>query len=322
MTITDQIRHMAEAEFWAFLAFAAILAGVCFYFAFNYLKKSRLIEDTPTSKIRSAAQGYVELEGNAKTAEEFPIVSPLTDSHCCWYRYEIERKSDKNWRTVEKGSSEHAFVIEDETGNCIVLPKGAEVTASDRSVWYGKTRQPENRNPPKTAVKMSVGSFQVKVDDFSASFKGGFSFTQYRYTEERIYAGDHLYAMGHFTSLQDSDHHRKKNEMAKEILRRWKLDQDNMLNRFDTDGDGRIDNDEWDNARQSAHRIAGEKYDAEKDTRIYHTLSKSPVKGYPFLLSTLPQFALAKRYKTASAFLLAGFLLFGVGATVLITSRF
>ncbi len=322
MTITEQITHMAEGQFWFFLAFATFLAGLCFYFAFNYLKKSRLIEDTPTAKIRSAAQGYVELEGNAKESKEFPVISPLTDSQCCWFRYEIERKSDKNWRTVEKGSSEHPFVIEDETGNCIVLPKGAEVTATDRSVWYGKTRQPEDRNPARTPVKMSVGSFQVKVDDFSASFKTGFSFTQYRYTEERIYAGDHLYAMGHFTSLQDSDHHRKKNELATEILKRWKLDQDGMLARFDSDGDGKIDVDEWDNARASAKRIASEKYDAEKDTRIYHTLSKSPVKGYPFLLSTLPQFALAKRYKTASAFLLAGFLLFGVGATVMVTSRF
>ena len=55
MTITEQMTHMADGEFWFFLAFAIFLSGLCFYLAFNYLKKSRLIEDTPTAKIRSAA---------------------------------------------------------------------------------------------------------------------------------------------------------------------------------------------------------------------------------------------------------------------------
>ena len=326
MTITEQIMHMGNVQFWIFLVFLVAIAAACFYGAFSLLRRSRLIEDTPTAKVRSAAQGYVELSGTVQTDKDNKVKAPLTDSDCCWYRYEIEKKGDKNWRTVEKGSSEHPFIIEDETGRCMILPKGAEVTPSDQSVWYGSSRQPEDRNPPRKAIKASVGGLRIKVDSGprlfqSGEIKLGSLFTRYRYTEERIYQGDLLYALGHFRSLDEMDHHRSRSRITSEILRFWKKDQKRMVERFDRDGDGKIDANEWDEARDAATRIAREKHVEQLKDQVIHTLSKSPQKGFPFLISTLPEFDLAKRYRIWSTVLLVIFFISGSGAIFLLSSR-
>jgi hypothetical protein len=60
--------------------------GLFSWFAsFSGLKVARLIEDTRTSKIRSAPQGYIEIidrsEGNA---EEYPLKAKLTGTNCVW----------------------------------------------------------------------------------------------------------------------------------------------------------------------------------------------------------------------------------------------
>lgn len=323
MTITEQIQHMGTVQFWVFLAFLTVIAVACFYGGFSLLRRARLIEDTPTARIRSAAQGYVELNGTVHPDPKNPLIAPLTDTKCCWYRYEIERKSDKNWRTVEQGTSEYPFLIEDDTGRCIILPKGAEVTPSDQSVWYGSSRQPDDRNPPRKRIRASVGGMRVKVDGggFNRKITFGSLFTSYRYTEERIYAGDMLYALGHFRTLDDHDHQQSRSQLTSEILRMWKQDQSRMVDRFDVDGDGKIDPDEWDNARRSAQRIAGEKYAEQRKEQVIHTLAKSPVKGYPYLLSTLEAFELAKRYRTWFMVLMVVFFLAGGGAFLLISGR-
>ena len=110
--------------------------------------------------------------------------------------------------------------------------------------------------------------------------------------------------------------------MASDILKIWKQDKQRMIDRFDQDGDGKIDMNEWENARQSAQRIAGEKYDEMKKDMLIHTLSKSPIKGFPFLISSLPQFDLAKRYRNVAVFLLVLFFLSGSGAVFLLSNRF
>lgn len=322
MTITEQMIHMDAMKFWILMAFLGVIAGACFYGAFNFLRKARLIEDTPTAKIRSAAQGFIELNGTAQPDGETRIISPLTDSECCWYRYEIEKKGDKNWSTVEKGSSEHPFIIEDDTGRCIILPKGAEVAPTDQSIWYGSSRQPADRSPARKRIKASVGSMRIKIDSgFNSNITLGSLFTQYRYTEERIYAGDLLYALGHFRSLDEMDHHQSRSQITTDILRFWKKDQKRMLERFDQNGDGQVDANEWDVARKSAGRIAKEKHDEQKKDQVNHTLSKSPHKGFPFLISTLPEFDLSRRYRTWSTVMLVVFFLAGIGAVFLLSSR-
>ncbi|MEZ4720285.1 MAG: LemA family protein [Flavobacteriales bacterium] len=54
-------------------------ALVCFWFCFfHYFKRARLIEDTPTSRIRSAAQGYIEIVGAVSSARNKELAAPLS----------------------------------------------------------------------------------------------------------------------------------------------------------------------------------------------------------------------------------------------------
>ena len=84
----------------------------------TYLHR-RLIAQTPTSKIQSAALGTVELAG--KICQEASLVSPFCQIPCAYYRYKVEEerqnsKGRTNWSTILEGQSNEPFFMEDETG--------------------------------------------------------------------------------------------------------------------------------------------------------------------------------------------------------------
>ena len=61
---------MHDPQFW--MGVLAIAAPLLFYFGFRNWRVARLIDDTPVSRVRSAAQGYVELSGIAKLPDGKP----------------------------------------------------------------------------------------------------------------------------------------------------------------------------------------------------------------------------------------------------------
>jgi len=70
---------MNEVIIFIILISGLILGGlVSFFFAFKILLYYRLINDTPTSKIRSMAMGFVEVKGKVKTKEI--LKSPFSNS--------------------------------------------------------------------------------------------------------------------------------------------------------------------------------------------------------------------------------------------------
>ena len=77
------------------------MAGACFgvylfYRGFGLLKRKRLIEDTPTSKIRSASLGLVEVSGLA--AGPRTMLAPITGRACYYYHTTA-------WKLRQTGSS-------------------------------------------------------------------------------------------------------------------------------------------------------------------------------------------------------------------------
>ncbi|OOZ36588.1 EF-hand domain-containing protein [Solemya velesiana gill symbiont] len=315
MTITEQMLHLSTGEFWLFLLLAVAASGAGFWFAFRSLMRARVIEDTPTAKIRSAQQGYVELNGTALLMDGEPVHAPLTGIECCWYRYKIEKRGDKNWRTVESDSSDNLFLIQDQTGDCIIDPDGAEVTPSDRSVWYGSDREPTERNPKRNPVLQQPLFKVAKFLNTNMSSSFG---SRYRYTEERIYSGDMLYAIGLFKSLDDMDHAKSRKELAMQLLREWKRDQGTTLERFDKNGDGQIDMQEWEKARRTAAAEAGKEYTKQMENQVLHTLSSTGSGRHPFLISTLPEFNLVRRYRYyAGGSIIAFFIGGGIAAWML-----
>lgn len=218
-------------EFW--LAGIAVLcvSGVLLRIALQRLKRLQWVAHTPTSRIRSAAQGYLELIGTARKLDGEPIHAPLTLTPCTWFDYKVSTRSSdgkgrSEWRTIEQGTSDSLFVLSDDTGCCVVDPEGATVIASTREVWYGRARYGGNRR-----ARVAFGH-------------------SYRFEERRIIDGDPLFALGEFQTLRQVAADRRADIAA--LLRAWKVDRSELLRRFDHNGDGEIDMQEWESARDAA----------------------------------------------------------------------
>ncbi len=241
----NSVTSASSFQFSLYLALGVILALGSGWMAYAMLVRKRILQDTPTALIRSASQGYVELQGHAELMDGDKIVAPLSMRTCVWYRYKVEEKSRSysgsgsrsNWRTVERDISDSLFYIVDATGRCAVDPDGAKVTRSSRDVWYGKSRFPG----------------RVERDSGWLRFTGIAQMGRnYRYTEERIEPGDPLYVLGDFTTHRGAGVAFDRGEDVRELLAKWKQDKTALLERFDTNNDGNIDMGEWDAARAAA----------------------------------------------------------------------
>ena len=240
------------------LVCVAIMACVSLLAWLSALSRLRAVSDTPTSRIASAAQGYVELVGRGKLFAEPALLSKNTLLPCLWYRYRIERKQgDNKWHVEDSGESEDSFVLDDGSGQCVIDPCGAEILTTHKDTWY-------------------------KSD--------------YRYTEWTLLDCDRLYIIGDFKTWGGSSVELNANEELKTVLDEWKQDTKTLLARFDLNNDGSLDMQEWLLARQAAKREAAKRMDqarAQTDTNFLG----HPRDQRLFLISNLPPDKLARRYR-------------------------
>lgn len=234
-----------------------LMALISLFAWLSALRRLRVVRDTPTSRIASAAQGYVELVGRGRQFSDPPLLSKLSLLPCLWYRYKIERKdSDDKWHTEGSGETEEPFVLEDDTGRCAVDPRGAEILTAHKDTWH----------------------------------QG-----DYRYTEWKLVQHDLIYAIGQLKTLGGSSVELNANEELKTVLAEWKQDTKTLHERFDLNNDGVLDMQEWMLARQAAKREAGKRMraaSAEPDTNFL----VQPHDNRLFLISNLRQDKLARRY--------------------------
>jgi hypothetical protein len=267
----------------------ALLAPLLFWLGFRRWRYARLIDDTPTSRVRSAAQGYVELSGRARLTAGANLLSPLSRRPCVWWLFRIERKrsNGKNtqWETINRGVSELPFLLVDETGECLVKPQGAEVHPGDKAVWYGATPWPAGQPD-------------------ASGFFGGRMLAEYRYTEHRIYEHERVDVIGAFHSVGGLAAFDRDAAVA-ELLRQWKQDQPRLLAEFDADRDGLLSQREWERARAAARHSVDARALAPTEPQL-HVLTK-PDDGRPFLLAAGGLSQIARRYRWQARFSLAGF---------------
>lgn len=304
-----EVRGLSPEGFWFILALLTLASGAAFYFIWRSLHRARIIEDTPTARVRSAHQGYLELEGEGRLLDGTPIVAPLTGTHCLWYRYKIEHRESRSdsrgnsratWSTLQSGVSDGLFALDDGTGRCIVDPDGAEVVSVDGDVWYGHDEFPR-QGPPASKSWFRLGS------------------GDYRYTEERLMPGP-VYALGWFGTVRNAPG--DVNAEVALLLRDWKGDQPGLLARFDRNGDGRVDAGEWDAAREAALQEVIRLRSHRPHAPDSNLLSRAPSDRHPFLISAVPQQVLTARFRRRALIALA-FTLIGVTATVLyVSARF
>ncbi len=298
-----RVQQLSPAEFWIGTGVLIALAAGAFYAIFRFIHRYHIIEGTPTSRVRSAAQGYVELDGIGYLMPGTPIIAPLSGITCTWYSYKVEEKTDaagdqrERWRTLRNETSDDLFLLKDDTGECVIDPEGAEVMPSISEVWYGDTPSWNGQ-----LLRRSSG--------------------RYRYTEKRMHPGDALYAIGQFRSIGGSQELPNTHEEVRELLAEWKRDQVALHARFDRNNDGVLSLDEWEAVRKAAWKdvIAAQARRARGP--VHHLLTRPDDSRRPFILSVLPQELLISRYRNYAGLSLLVFLLAGSAATWMLTARF
>ena len=255
-------------------ACAAAAALLCLWGFFRRLRRDRLLADTPMVHIRSAAQGYVKVAGEARPAAAAPTAAPLSGRPCVWWSFRIaEQQRDARgrteWRTVETAASVELFVLADDDASCLVGPVKAEVTPSRVNTWYGNSSRPIGGPPPvNTALLMGP----------------------YRYTERLLDVGAEVCVMGELRS------HSETGDLAAATaarLHEWKQDQASLLARFDADQDGQLSAAEWESARQAAARECESQRLQSNIERV--SVVSEPADGRPFLISPLGPERMEKR---------------------------
>jgi hypothetical protein len=272
-------------KFFLLLLVLGCVAAYSFWYAFKAWRENRLVADTPASRIRSAAQGYVELSGRALPVPKGQTHAPLTGLQCTWWRYKIYDTKARRGSvgTIDSGTSESPFILDDGTGQCLVDPCGAEVFPRAKTVWYGDSEWPLVRIPD------AQGFFGKLID---ALIPNG----RYRYTEYRLEPHERVCALGVYRSSGAVSVESPDN-LAAELLHEWKKDQKTLLARFDRNHDGVLDADEWDQARKASHQQALDGMMAQPPQPPGMSVLSKPEDGRAFLLSASDGDSLARHLR-------------------------
>jgi hypothetical protein len=238
------------------LMYFALLAVAGFVSWLATSKRAQAIAQLPTSRIGSAAQGYVELYGHASLEKDFINVSPHSGKQCLWYRYRMYERDDKSWREIEYAVSSATFEINDNTGVCRVDPDDAEVLGADKHT----------------------------------SYRDG-----YKHVEELLFGGGKMYVLGEFSTLNAAPNAISLSEDVSHLLSDWKKDPIKLKKRFDLNHDGQIDLQEWELARKLALRTV-EKDNAQLYQARHVNMMRAPKNKRLFLISSMSPQKLRQRY--------------------------
>lgn len=244
------------------LLYLAIAANL--FVAYVNYKRLVKISVAPTSTIAAAAQGYIQLQGIAQTAQ--PFTTPNLRFSCVWYRAwtyahfcdDPLSKRPTDVRLLDFEVSDQAFQIKDKTGVCIIQPDGAEVMGVIK----------------REAIK-----------------------NNHRYVEEFLPAGKQLYVIGHLDSRQmhytaEAVHHE-----VGEVLKNWKASPDKRLKKFDQDDNGEIDAQELQYVRAAAKLEVTARHLVKN--HLVYTLTK-PTDKQIFLIAAMSPQALSRQYRVWS----------------------
>lgn len=295
--LAEWVQASPADEFWP-VVLLVILACICgFVSGFWFLHRKRVLEDIPTSKIRSAAQGYLELTGHGDVMDGPQIVAPLTGMTCTWFSFSVEerRGSGKNarWVTIEKATSDGLFLIVDETGRCVIDPEGASVVPAVTETWYGTGPRPQSGHKLR---------------------KGWLSGGRFRYTERRMHPRDTLYAIGLYKTVGGANTDFNMNAEVVTLLKEWKSDSVVLLAKYDKNKDGQIDVHEWEGVRNAALQEVLDHHREFKAVPAVNVMCQTRDLRRPYILSAISQHNLIKRYTYYSGGLIALFFLTGIFA--------
>jgi hypothetical protein len=269
--------HIGTRGGWVFVL--ALIACISVALWVLNFRRARAVGDTPTSRIASAPQGYVELAGTARPFPGDRMVCPVSRIHCVWYHYVIEEKRGDKWKRVKEDVSGDSFLIHDGTGEAVVDPDFAEIYTTRKRHW--------------------------RVDS-------------QRFTEWLLVPGEPLYVIGEFVTEGGQNSQFDHAADLNALLTRWKADKAQLKGRFDLDGNGEIDLKEWELVRKAASREVRRQHQEIRSQPGIHIVRK-PRDGRHFLISNLDPDRVARRYSTWTAVQLCVAVLACTSAVVLLT---
>jgi hypothetical protein len=255
-----------EAPVWA--GCFALISAIGFIAWVSSFRRGRAIADTPTSRIASAAQGYVEIYGRASNDAQFHVQAKNGSFPCVWFRCTTYRRNaDNKWQEIDHSVSDSIFEIQDGSGHCMVDPEHAEVITTHSRTWY----------------------------------EG-----DYKHVEEQLLSSDSIYVLGEFNTVGGANNPLSREEDVRALLAEWKKDQSSLLKRFDLDQDGEIDLQEWELARRAAIREVEKQHRELRQHPGVHVMRR-PASGRLYLLSNLSPQQVKRKYTWWGWFHLATF---------------
>jgi hypothetical protein len=162
------------------------------------------IQNTPTSKVRSAAVGLAELFGKVTLKEGF--TSPISRAKCAYYSIKCEywqqRRKSSDWVTFYTDTKLSRFLLEDDTGRMLIEPKEAELNIPADFSWTGHLTDkgffgliPQKQLDDKI-LKYLEENPEVKSRFMSHSGKN------FRVTETYLAENDSVYVLGSVSPLE------------------------------------------------------------------------------------------------------------------------
>ncbi|HPQ95144.1 MAG: hypothetical protein KDI44_05045 [Thiothrix sp.] len=257
LTLWRRAGILARAANGFFILSWAILAGVVvhyrgeqalfflalcnFGFSQAYYRRYRLIEDTPTTRLGTGAQGYVELQGQVCAVDAT--------------RYQGCPELPVNVWSAGL-NEEQPFYLDDGKGRCLLYPGAAEMVV----------------RPADTHL----------------------------YWLPAIYPGQTLYVLGEMRTVSSTaDHASSLRKQTGQILARWKARPDVLLEAYDTDGNGVLDQQEWQAVRIRAGAVARQALQQETRLPPTHVIDRSR-DGRLFMITNIPPTELALRFRVAA----------------------
>lgn len=231
MNLSIFFENLRPLAFFFLLIFPLMAAFLCLFISLRSLKASWALKDIPTSKIRSAAQGYIELSGNAQSLGNL-LESKLKKKTCVWYHSTIEilktietdHGKEKRWEPVDEYKSIDPFIIKDDTGECVIFPDKAVVMPMHHETWVSAEKYP---------VEEKKTSFWVGFWNLLENLLLGANNVPYRHREYRLEEGDPIYVTGFFRTVAKEDSHLQENTFTKEYFNVKKTNEVNILSAED-----------------------------------------------------------------------------------------
>lgn len=273
----------------------AVASIFLLWFGFRYITNKRLIENIPTSRVRSVQMGMSELKG--KAVRKYNLVSPITLTPCVYYSIEKFRKNSKGaWtRYTSETRSGVPFYLEDETGRILIYPEGASL--------YG-IRKEEYQSMFMMAGIGNATPMPIPQGE--------------KWTEQIITENSPIYVLGFVSPMSKGADSLRDRLLDK--LRDLKQDKSALM-AYDSNGDGKIDSEEWDDARKDMEEevlkdsLEGKHHGLEASEPIFISKPKTP--GMPLIIApTRMEEKITKRFMMLGVTSFAGAVVFAVTAII------